>query len=47
MWISITFRVLKAVYWAGGRDIIKAAVDDPDKRWDNIMMDALDRLLRK
>lgn len=47
MWLSLSFNILRAAYWAGGRTLIKAAVDNPNKTWDDTMMSALDALLAK
>jgi len=45
MWSDLVFSVLAAAYRNGGRSILARAVENPDYRWDDYMLQALDAVL--
>jgi hypothetical protein len=47
MWGMIALNVSCFMYNRGLRDMIKKLVDDPNEKWDELMLELLDSLLGK
>lgn len=42
--VLMYIKIVSIMYQSGLRTLIKAIVDDPDKEWDNILLEILDKI---